>query len=135
MKALSIRQPWAWLIIHGHKKIENRSWNTKHRGKFYIHASKGMTKREYEEVKEFCANGLPDLQKVTLPSYELLERGGIIGKANLINTVHVSESRLLCEEDKPWFFGEYGFVLDSAQPLPFMPMKGKLGFFNADFQE
>jgi len=31
MKALSIRQPWAWLIIAGHKDIENRSWGTKYR--------------------------------------------------------------------------------------------------------
>lgn len=26
MKALSIRQPWAWLIANGHKDIENRTW-------------------------------------------------------------------------------------------------------------
>src|SRR5437016_10859136 len=38
MKALSVRQPWAWLIVNGHKDIENRSWQTKFRGKLLIHA-------------------------------------------------------------------------------------------------
>jgi hypothetical protein len=38
VKALSIRQPWAWLIANGHKDIENRSWNTNYRGAFLIHA-------------------------------------------------------------------------------------------------
>ncbi|WP_245839042.1 ASCH domain-containing protein [Yersinia kristensenii] len=39
MKALSIRQPWAWLIVNGYKDIENRTWNTKCRGPVLIHAS------------------------------------------------------------------------------------------------
>src|SRR5690349_14501124 len=38
MKALSIRQPWAWLIVNGHKPVENRSWPTKYTGKLLIHA-------------------------------------------------------------------------------------------------
>lgn len=40
MKVLSIRQPWAWLIMTGLKDIENRTWNTDFRGRFAIHASK-----------------------------------------------------------------------------------------------
>ena len=32
MKALSIRQPWAWAIINAGKDIENRQWPTKFRG-------------------------------------------------------------------------------------------------------
>jgi len=39
MKALSIKQPWASLIAHGIKDIENRTWRTHFRGKIYIHAS------------------------------------------------------------------------------------------------
>ncbi|WP_206002040.1 ASCH domain-containing protein [Paraburkholderia aromaticivorans] len=38
MKALSIRQPWAWLIVKGHKDIENRTWSTRFRGRVLIHA-------------------------------------------------------------------------------------------------
>jgi hypothetical protein len=58
-----------------------------------------------------------------------LEYGGIVGKVTLINVVHESESRLLTEKDKPWFFGEYGFILDNPEPVKFMPYKGQLGFF------
>lgn len=39
MKALSVRQPWAWAIARGHKSVENRSWTTAHRGHLLIHAS------------------------------------------------------------------------------------------------
>lgn len=39
MKTLSIKQPWASLIAHGIKDIENRSWRTHYRGKIYIHAT------------------------------------------------------------------------------------------------
>ncbi len=38
--ALSIRQPWAELIVSGRKSIEIRTWATHHRGAFYIHAAK-----------------------------------------------------------------------------------------------
>lgn len=44
LRALTIRQPWAWAIIHGGKDIENRSWNTKHRGPLVIHAGMGFDK-------------------------------------------------------------------------------------------
>ena len=38
MKALSIRQPWAWLIVAGYKDVENRTWATDFRGRIYVHA-------------------------------------------------------------------------------------------------
>lgn len=41
-KALSLRQPWAWAVVHGYKDVENRSWSTKHRGPLLIHASKQL---------------------------------------------------------------------------------------------
>jgi hypothetical protein len=40
MLALSIKQPWSWLIVFGHKDIENRSWPTRYRGRFLIHAGR-----------------------------------------------------------------------------------------------
>jgi hypothetical protein len=116
MKALSIRQPWAWLIVNGFKPVENRDWSTRFRGRFLIHASKGMTRLEYADTREF-AEGLG----VTIPPFEELERGGIVGVATLNTCVASSDS--------PWFFGDYGFVLESAQALPFTPFKGQLGFF------
>ena len=46
-KAISIRQPWAWAIVHAGKDIENRDWSTRYRGPVCIHAAKGMTKDEF----------------------------------------------------------------------------------------
>ena len=42
MKAISIRQPWAWLIVNGYKDVENRTWYTSHRGPLLICASKAL---------------------------------------------------------------------------------------------
>jgi ASCH domain len=43
MRTLSLRQPWAWLVVNGYKDIENRSWRTNHRGPLVIHASSTTT--------------------------------------------------------------------------------------------
>lgn len=53
MKALSIRQPWASLIVMGIKDIENRTWPTRHRGSVLVHAAKGMTR---DKFRLLCAN-------------------------------------------------------------------------------
>jgi len=42
MKVLSLRQPWADLIVDGRKKVETRKWNTSYRGWFWVHASKSV---------------------------------------------------------------------------------------------
>ncbi|WP_277963852.1 ASCH domain-containing protein [Pseudomonas sp. RIT-To-2] len=117
MKALSIRQPWAWLIIHGGKDIENRSWHTKHRGRFLVHASKGMTRAEYNQAT-WVAGPLG----VTIPQFEELQRGGIIGSIELVDSVDHSDS--------PWYMGAKGFTLRNPQTLEFMPRKGQLNFFD-----
>ncbi len=55
MKALSVRQPWGWLIVNGYKDIENRDWNTKLRGRIWIHTGvHRVTKAEYEQFVEDC---------------------------------------------------------------------------------
>lgn len=122
MKALSIRQPWAWCIISAGKDIENRDWPTRFRGPILIHASKGMTRYEYEDCMEtvFTANALGT--KLKVPAFEELQRGGIVGQAEIVDCVTASPS--------PWFFGAYGFVLRNAKPLPFRPFKGALGLFD-----
>ena len=114
--ALSIRQPWAWLIIHGGKDIENRSWHTKFRGRFLVHAAKGMTKQECLHA----ANYAQALGVNVPPTNELL-RGGIIGSVELIDCVN--------SHDSAWYMGEKGFVLRNPEPHPFLPIKGQLGFF------
>ena len=121
-KALSVRQPWAWAIIHGGKDIENRSWQAvnyglKVRGLIAVHASKGMTQAEYYEAAEFMA-GIG----ITCPPAAELQRGGIIG------TVHVDD--VVTESNSPWFFGPRGLVLSRPKPCEFVPSVGALGYFN-----
>jgi len=116
LKALSIKQPWAHLIIHGGKDFENRTWYTKLRGRFLVHASQGMTWDYYRWAAGFAR----DLG-VTVPEYEALRRGGIIGSVELVDSVDSSDS--------PWYMGEKGFVLRDPKPIPFVAMKGRLGFF------
>jgi hypothetical protein len=128
MKAISIRQPWAWLIVNGFKDIENRTWPTKFRGPVLIHASKGMTTSEYEDVEDAldptCILHDRDLSPlgIVLPPMNQLERGGIVGIANITDCVEKSRS--------PWYMGPYGFVLADQRVLPFTPMRGMLGFFD-----
>ncbi len=122
--ALSIRQPWAWAIINAGKDIENRDWRTNFRGPVCIHAAKGMTLGEFD--------GFVDLARAMyrqgiwtgpfIPERKALSLGGIIGVAEIVDCVEDSESK--------WFFGRFGFVLRNARAVPFIPVKGALGFFD-----
>lgn len=116
MKILSIRQPWAWLIVNGYKTVENRKWPTLVRGQVLIHAGKEMTKPDYWDCVEFCAR-----LNIGVPQPQVLQRGGIVGVAYL--------SRCLSKSPNRWFTGPYGFEFRNAWPLPFMACKGELGFF------
>lgn len=123
MKALSIRQPWAWAILHGGKDVENRDWPARFRGPILIHASKSMGRQEYEDaaysikMAQF-SNG----ETQYVPEFEALPRGGIVGQMEIVDCVKESAS--------PWFLGHYGFVIQNAKPLPFTPIKGALGLFD-----
>lgn len=121
-KALSVRQPWAWLIVNGHKDIENRMWATRFRGPVLIHAAKGMTRLEYSAAAlMFDQSGIWQ----PFPSADELQRGGIVGIAEI--TACVPPER----RTSRWHMeGCHGFALRGAQPLPFTSMKGRLGFFD-----
>lgn len=125
MIALSIRQPWAWLILNGAKDIENRDWKTNFRGRVLLHVGKVMTRSEYEDgLNHLLFYGGPHID---LPPMDQLVRGGVVGAVDIVDCVEHSES--------PWFFGPFGFVLRNPTPMPFMPWKGKLGFFNVPESE
>lgn len=111
--ALSIRQPWAWLIINGYKDIENRSWSTKVRGPFYVHASKTFDEAGYELVREKFS--------IVMPQPREFERGGLVGIVKLIDCVTSHKSK--------WFEGPYGFVLSDPDRIDFVSLAGKMGFF------
>lgn len=128
-KAISIRQPWAWAIIHAGKNIENRDWSTKFRGPICIHAAKVMTKDEYRHANQAIQRAVGPVDQawidrwhgVTAAPYRL-DRGGIIGVAEIVDCVD--------DSDSPWFLGRYGLVLRNARPVPFIPVKGALGLFD-----
>ncbi len=124
MKALSIRQPWAWMILHGGKDIENREWPTRFRGRVLIHASKGMTRDEWEIAWEFAHNSGAGAKASEMSlTCDNIPRGGIVGSVEIVDCVMHSDSR--------WFCGSYGFVLRNPIVLPFQPCRGALGFFDA----
>jgi hypothetical protein len=121
--ALSVRQPWTWAIIHAGKPVENRDWQPgnpglKFRGPICLHASSGMTRAEYEEARRFMWTiGVRDV-----PARQKLERGGIVGTANVVDVVREHPSR--------WFFGPLALVLEDVKPVDFIEAKGALGFFD-----
>lgn len=121
MKALSIRQPWAWAILHAGKDIENRDWPTSFRGPVLIHAGQKADCEVNELTPLLQATNFQDWSKVPLAVADL-PRGGIVGRAEIVDCVFASDSK--------WFFGDYGFVIRNAEPLPFTPLKGRLGFFD-----
>lgn len=125
-RALSIRQPWAWLITHGYKDVENRSWRSSFRGQIYIHAAVGMTRMEYEGAKLFALSINHAIPFPSLAQFKA-ERGGIVGTALVVDCVSDSSSR--------WFVGTYGLVMSEPTALPQMvPSAGQLGFYFLDVQ-
>jgi hypothetical protein len=119
--ALSIRQPWASLVVLGFKPLENRNWRTTFRGRFAIHAAKGCTTAEYQAAMEFALAINPDLPNETF-AYPNLQRGGLIGEVTLTDCVSQSAS--------PWFTGKYGFLMEA--PIAYdqiIPCAGLPGFF------
>lgn len=133
MLALSIRQPWASLILKAGKDIENRCWPTKVRGRILIHAAKGMTRGEHKDAIAFAVDAIRTDPRnadagrtVTLRelgfAFDDLQRGGIVGSVEIVDCVDKSDS--------PWFVGDFGFVLRDPKPVPFVAWKGQLGFFD-----
>ena len=120
---LSIRQPWAWLILNAGKDVENRSRLTRIRGRILIHASKGMTRHEFGDGMDTwqAVRRKSGEQPADLPAFDDMPRGGIVGSVEIADCVAHASS--------PWFFGEFGYVLRDPKPLPFVPMTGQRGFF------
>ena len=118
MKVLSLKQPFAELILQGKKTIELRKWNTKFRGEFLIHASKHPN---INAMKKFGFNELPC--------------GFILGKTELIDIKHYTNDKEFQVDknkhlaDSEW--GEYGFILKNTERFekPILAL-GKLGFWN-----
>ena len=94
-----------------------------------------MTREEHNDALAFAVGAITvaahrrndaAAKRVTLRelgfAFDDLQRGGIIGSVEIVDCVRESAS--------PWFVGEFGFALRDPQPLPFVPWKGQLGFFD-----
>jgi len=121
MKTLSIRQPWADLIIQGRKTLELRTWTVKHRGPLAIHASQTVE-------REAClAHGL-DPDQVTA--------GAAIGVVDLVEIIVLDADSYAARRsehlaDEPWGGGPlYGWRLANPQLLAEpLPVRGRMGLF------
>lgn len=133
MKALSLTQPWGWLVIHGGKDVENRRWNTRLRGRFLVHAAKGMTEDQYEDAVLFALQAGGQELACRIPSPRELERGGIVGVAELFEVLPPAhEFPPSFRANHAWHMPEqFGFRLRNVEPLPFLPCKGALGFWGS----
>jgi hypothetical protein len=133
LRAITVKQPWAWAIARAGKTIENRSRGTAHRGPLAIHAGLAWSGRGADDKRVLAA-----VRKVTrddiLPSD--LSRGAVIAIAELVDS-HPDAG--CC---RPWGESEYSeaggrvrtvvhhLVLEDIRPLPeALPCRGALGLW------
>lgn len=125
MKVLTIREPWASLIINGYKKYEFRSWKTNYRGKILIHTSQKIEKEMLSRFKDYNLNYVS---------------GSIIGEAELTDCILVDEefNQNLRKIDnvvygKSNHVEKYAWKLENIKKYDKpIPMKGKLGLWNIE---
>jgi hypothetical protein len=126
MKALSVRQPWAWAIIYAGKDIENRSENMAARVRssigqtIYIHAGSTIDEDGMQAIIDMDL--LPRLEAFLEKGNNMEEmNGGVIGTVRIADIVQRHRSK--------WFKGPYGIVLADPKPLKFQPGRGQIGLF------
>lgn len=145
MKAISIKQPWASLIVHGIKDIENRTWKTNFRGRVYIHASAKIAfVGSYREnlPHRFWIDLSESERSSLINSFQ--HRGSIIGEVDIIDCV-INHSSIWAEKTEgitdtntkefiPYKKNKpiYNWVLENAVlfPEPILDVKGKLSFWD-----
>lgn len=141
MKCLSVRQPWAWMILHAGKTVENRTWVPspallRHGDRLAIHASKTF---DVDGLRWICRNhkelGLSlDFIPIDKSAYPVgcvvgsvefegwQTKGGTVFPAN-----NMPPDRLM----SPWFFGPVGWLIqDPVELAEPVPTKGRLGLFD-----
>ncbi|MCS6975441.1 MAG: ASCH domain-containing protein [Gemmatales bacterium] len=130
--ALSLKQPWAALVVLGFKTIEVRRWPTDRRGPILIHASQTADERDevWQRVPP-AARGLAEL------------RGGIIGQAELVDCItYDTREAFRRDEARHWNRADwfrpprlYGFVFRHPKLLPFRPVLGWMRFFRPETEQ
>ncbi len=127
--ALSLKQPWAALLVHGRKTVEVRRWATTVRGPVLIHAAAVSDPRP-----EAWANVPRELRE----SARLV--GGVVGVADLTGLADYRTPQLFVADqgrhlnDPAWFLPPrmYGFVFANPRVLPFRAYPGKVRFFTIE---
>ena len=125
MKVLTIKEPWASLIIEGYKVYEFRSWKTNYRGKVLIHAGMTLEKDNALKFKDYNLN------------YGI---GEIIGEAVITDCIPVTEEfENILNKINPTVYGKSEHIRNYAWKLENVikyderiPCKGKLGLWNYD---
>ena len=125
--AVSIQQPWAWLIVNGHKDIENRDWRTRFRGPVAIHAGKKVDYDCAVAIQQCSHPVTGDILDIDTFLEAGKGTGGVVGVAEIVDCQGADDWQT---RDNPWFVGKYGFVIRNARTVPFIPCKGALGFFD-----
>lgn len=138
MKALSMKQPWAWLVCAGHKDIENRTWHIHmppllnypaDPRRIYVHAGKKVDDSAWNFFHHLVDASVWRLV-ASQEFYQSLARGAIIGEVDIVGCTGTMKT-------SPWHQqGMYGLLL--ANPVLYdqpIPCKGKLGFFEPDIPE
>ena len=127
MKVLTIREPWASLIVNGYKEYEFRSWKTNYRGKILIHTSSIMDKDMLDRFKDY------NLDYIT---------GAIIGEVEIVDCILVDKEFNDDLRDKnPVVYGRsnhtetYAWKLDNVKKYDkIIHTKGKLGLWNYEME-
>ena len=122
MYVLSVQQPWAWSILQGFKRVENRTWGTAHRGPLLIHA--GVSRGRLGAY----GTGEPDEKRLTF--------GAILGVVDLVDVVELAR---ISGPLKAHRFAEGPVCWVLENPRRFrrpVPLKGRVGLFKppADFR-
>ncbi len=120
MKAITVRQPWAWLLLNG-ADIYNLRGRHDHRGELAIHAGMGMNDGDYLAGYAYASE-----RGVILPSAEELKLGQILGLVDVVACVDISDSK--------WFDGPYGFILANPRGLGLRTVhtRGNSGIWKVD---
>lgn len=142
MKALTVRQPWAWAIVFGGKDVENRTWLPKYRGPLAIHAAAAASQRGLRSPLVAVARSTYRADRGA-HGRDRLRGTGALTLSALIGTVelvHAHRAELGCCESE-WAEYEYHaadqrrrvgithLVLENPVPIEPIPCRGRLGMW------
>jgi hypothetical protein len=130
-RALSLIEPWATLIALGAKRIETRSWPTRFRGPFLVHASRALPRQNIALCQREPIRGI--LAAAGYPTHAALPRGAIVGAARLVDCRLITPETEAppLERDVDHFSpGRFAWYLTEPRRLAApVPARGMLGFW------